>query len=51
MSLTFDPVPMAPPPPAVTRAAIALGSNIGDSAAILKNALEALKNYQFLVGL
>lgn len=45
MSLTFDPVPMAPPPTALTQAAIALGSNIGDSAAILKNALKALDQH------
>jgi 2-amino-4-hydroxy-6-hydroxymethyldihydropteridine diphosphokinase len=36
---------MAPPPTAVTRAAIALGSNIGDSATILNNALKALDQH------
>lgn len=36
---------MAPTPAAVTRAAIALGSNIGDSASILKDALKALDQH------
>ena len=39
------PIPMAPPSPAATRAAIALGSNIGDSATILKDALQALDQH------
>jgi len=38
----YRPIPMAPPPAAATKAAIALGSNVGDSATILKEALQAL---------
>jgi len=36
---------MAPTPVALTRAAIALGSNIGDSASILMDALQALDQH------